>query len=314
MNNERLIPHLRRDFYIGLDESMGGDAPKDFVRVYCYGEARKAKPHKWPAYIAKVGHKWYPGESITEHLLTRIGATFGFNVTPSRLARIDNQIRFLSRYFLKSEESLVHGKEIFAQYVRSSELVTEIDDGRLAHEMFTFQFICDALIDAFGDLADGLIDDFVRLLAFDALTGNNDRHHLNWGVVTHARHLHPPVFAPIYDSARALFWNFDEQKLLDWNVSEEKRRRKINKYVKGARPQTGWEGIELKNHFDLMGCISNCDSGFKAILQSYCDPGLLTQVVEMVNTEFGSLMSDLRRAMISDCLTLRFKLYCEAVS
>src|SRR5579872_1911293 len=58
-----------------------GDAPKDLVRVF-EGKVRHEvtrivadieNPATWPAYIAKVGHKCYPSESITEQLMTRLG-------------------------------------------------------------------------------------------------------------------------------------------------------------------------------------------------------------------------------------------------
>jgi len=52
---------------------MAGDAPKDFLSIYEYGDGRRKSVGNWPSYIAKVGKKWYPNESITEHLLTRIG-------------------------------------------------------------------------------------------------------------------------------------------------------------------------------------------------------------------------------------------------
>ena len=71
------IDHLRDGFFCKVDASVSGDAPKDFLRIYVYGRGRKSKPTSWPAYIAKVGQKYYPNESITEQLLTRIGQLMG---------------------------------------------------------------------------------------------------------------------------------------------------------------------------------------------------------------------------------------------
>ncbi len=64
------VPTIKKaDFFILTDFSVGGDAPKDFIKVYRYGETRRKNVNQWIGYIAKTGHKWYPNESITEHLL-----------------------------------------------------------------------------------------------------------------------------------------------------------------------------------------------------------------------------------------------------
>ncbi len=65
----------------------------------------------WTPYIAKVARKWYPNESITEHLLNRLGFALGVTVANSRLAVDDEfgRLRFLSEYFLRPDERLEHG-------------------------------------------------------------------------------------------------------------------------------------------------------------------------------------------------------------
>jgi len=78
----------------------------------------KSKKRKyWSYYIAKVGQKWYPIESINEHLLNRIGEVLDLNMAKSYLRLADNQIRFLSKYFTKKDEELVHGANIFSAYL-----------------------------------------------------------------------------------------------------------------------------------------------------------------------------------------------------
>ena len=56
---------MRRGRFERTNEPVAGDAPKDFIRVYDYEPGQPGNPNNpdsWPAYIAKVGHKWYPGE------------------------------------------------------------------------------------------------------------------------------------------------------------------------------------------------------------------------------------------------------------
>ena len=71
--SQGVIKPMRKKYYKVLTESVGGDAPKDMIRFYQYGKGKIANSKSWPKYIAKIGHKWYPNESITEHFFTSIG-------------------------------------------------------------------------------------------------------------------------------------------------------------------------------------------------------------------------------------------------
>src|SRR5689334_13713994 len=80
--------------------TIAGDAPKNFIRVKEYRKGIHATRRHWAGYIAKVGSKFYPTESITEQLFTRLGQIIGVNIAESQLLIIGGQVRFLSRYFL----------------------------------------------------------------------------------------------------------------------------------------------------------------------------------------------------------------------
>jgi hypothetical protein len=99
-NFSRLVATIKKqNFRIIEDFSIGGDAPKEFIKVYKYGKTRQNNAKNWIKYIAKTGHKWYPNESITEHLLNCIGIELGVFMSNSELAIISGQLRFLSEYF-----------------------------------------------------------------------------------------------------------------------------------------------------------------------------------------------------------------------
>mgnify|MGYP006905508301 CR=1 FL=1 len=47
---------IKKSNFKVIDISVGGDAPKDVVKIYQYnGKMRKAKPKTWPNYIVKIG-------------------------------------------------------------------------------------------------------------------------------------------------------------------------------------------------------------------------------------------------------------------
>lgn len=294
-----------------LDEAVSGEAPKDFIQVYEYGHtSRKSKPRTWPRYIAKVARKWYPNESITEHLLNRLGFALGVIVADSRLV-VDEEfrrLRFLSKFFLRSGEKLEHGAEIFAGYLSDPELVEEIErDRRTVRNFFTFQFTECAIQHRFGHGDEGkkLICDLVRMLCFDAITGNNDRHTYNWGIICDLSGKRAPRFAPIYDSARGLFWNEHEQNLTRFQGKDG--TDKLEKYIRESMPRIGWEGEKDPNHFELARLLYQNRHDFRSVFDEMLTPERENAVNELLKREFEKLFSVTRYDLIKNCLNLRIQ-------
>ena len=311
-SGKRIVSHpsieaARNGFFKKERKAIDGEAPKDFLRIYEYGEARKLSSDKWPAYIAKVGQKWYPNESITEHLLTRIGQSFGFTMAESRLMWVKGQLRFLSRYFLKSNESLVHGAEIFGNYLSDPKFVEEVEAENESRNIFTFKCVEDAIHSIFPDEAREIMGQFVRLLGFDALVGNNDRHFYNWGVIEDVRGKNAPRLAPIYDSARALFWNNPDQFLYEQAHSKDLKRREhfMRKYVENCQPKTGWDGMGAPNHFELIENIAKRDEHYLKILESVIPSSIEKSLIFLFEGEFKGLLSSERQSFMVECLVER---------
>ena len=304
-----VVPVLRRGYYWIEKKTVSGDAPKDFVRVYEYGDGRRTEPDDWPAFIAKVGHKWYPAESITEQLMTRIGQTLGLRMASSRLMASEDQIRFMSRYFLTGDDSLVHGAEIVSGHLNDKDFVHTVETQKIESEVFTFQDLCAAIEFAFPGKRE-IINDFVRMLGFDAIIGNHDRHLYNWGVIAHPKGTTEPEFSPIYDTARGLLWNRSEAGLV-----KLQRPGKMLEYVTESRPQMGCDGHEKSvNHFQLIEGISLSDLKLQELLQGLVRDDTLTKIDDVLEHEFDRLLSAKRRTVIKQCLRLRFEKFVDATN
>lgn len=293
--------------------TLSGDAPKEFVRIYHYERGQswtRSNSKNWPEYIAKTGHKWYPNESITEFLMNRLGEVFGLDMAQSKLVQINGQIRFLSRYFLRrGTEQLIHGAEIFAGYLEDANLVEEIEEEGKARELFTMQFVEKAIAAIFPNKKDYMMHEIVRLILFDALVGNNDRHFYNWGIIQSLDGKSDLRFAPVYDTARGLFWNDDDEKIMrrmsaGGNAGIDKY---IRKYCSSSKPKLGWEGELDLNHFSMVKHIY--DSSFY-IDQNEAETLFADQVLidmqNVVDTEFSTLMIPERRKLVKMCLQHRF--------
>lgn len=312
--NVQRVPVVKRGNYF-VDDSItvDGDAPKKFIGVYnrqLIGSKHKVNRKNWIRYIAKTGHKWYPIESITELLLNRLGIIFGLRMADSRVAMIGGQLRFLSRYFLNPEkEELIHGADILAGYLNESpHYVEEVDNQKLTRDLFTLQVIEDAVANLFLYQKDEIMHELVKLIIYDALVGNNDRHFFNWGVVRSIENRYQPRFSPVYDTARGLFWNYSESKLTDIVEINKTTDNHIKKYCKGSRPKIGWEGEKDPNHFQLFEKIYKNEYFISANeIKSLLLQSVLNQMLQEIRCNFLPLMSVNRVTMICKCLEYRFR-------
>lgn len=308
------LPKLRRGYFFKDPIDVGGDAPKSFIRVYEYGEAKKNQPQNWPAYVAKVGHKWYPMESVTEYLMNRIGEELGLNMAKSKLALAGRQIRFLSRYFLDTakNEQLIHGAQIYARHLDDEDFVEQANERKrnnITRELFTFQFTEEAIKAIFPEHQASILQDFIAMIIFDAIVGNNDRHFYNWGVIHDVFYETAPRFSPIYDTARGLFWNENEENIKAYFSSEKQLEIRLNKYVDKTQPRLGWDGAGNLNHFELVRKIFSVDARFYDICRSLVAEDKNRRIIRLLDEEFTDMMSAERLELIKRCISLRiFKL------
>ena len=301
----------KHQYFIVEGMVITGDAPKAFMRVYEYKEKqhiRKSNIKSWPLYIVKTGHKWYMSESVTEYLLNQLGIDFGLEMAESKIAFVSGQLRFFSKFFLNKENfELVHGADIFAGYLGDKDFVERIEEQQLSRELFTLQFIEKALEYIFPYQKDDIMSELTKMLLFDALVGNNDRHFYNWGVIRSLDNSSSPKFSPVYDTARGLFWNDSEQKIRSVWSDKERLDAYIRRYSNQSKPKIGWDGEKNINHFKLVEKI--CSEQYyisKAQQKELFSDALMNRMLYTIKKKFKNYYSVERTGVITKCLIFRF--------
>lgn len=296
----------KHSYCIIKDVSVTGDAPKDIIRLYEYGHSLKRKHTKWPIYIAKLGHKYYPLESITEQLISDIGLSYEFNLASSKVCSLGGQIRFLSRYFIEKEtDELHHGADLYAGYLNDKNFVDEIEIKRMTQSFFTIKFTKEVIKHFFKHSHKEIFTSFMHMLFFDALVGNNDRHMYNWGVIRDVYGNNIAKYSPIYDSARGLLWNEKESKINEFANDEKKLIDFVKKYCNKSKPKIGIEDKKNVNHFDLIESYKefySADEFVKKLFKS----NKIEFVIKKINEEYKTLYSKERRYVISEILKFRY--------
>jgi hypothetical protein len=241
------LPRVFRGYVATTDTAIGGKATKWVLRH---------QEHQNDFYIAKFGNKNGKIEILTELFNNQLGMALGFEMAHSGLARLDDNLYFITRNFRQEQERLVHGS-LMVEQVFSAPKATQ----QIPHAQEQSFYTIDAMqqvIHAFcGPDGDTVFQRFVDMLLFDALIGCMDRHAQNWGVLQATTEPGRSRLAPIFDSARAFFWDIPDGRLARY----ETNGALFLKYIENSNPCIGPEPTHPKinecNHFDLVENLSN---------------------------------------------------------
>jgi hypothetical protein len=117
---------------------------------------------------------------------------------------------------------------------------------------YTIDAMRDVIATFCGTDGESVFQRFVDMLIFDALIGCMDRHAQNWGVLQTTTEPGRRRLAPIFDSARAFFWDIPDGRLSRY----ETNTGLFLKYIENSNPCIGPEPnhprINECNHFDLV--------------------------------------------------------------
>lgn len=264
---------FEKHYYVLEEKWLDGDAPKQYIKVYRYekGKAFGSKLKNWVGYYAKFGGKSYPHESVLEYTINKIGDALGIKMNETKLVIANGQIRFLSKDFLKKGKKLIHAIELLAEYIEDRELVTLVNkDRKNRREYMTFELFEDAINSVCHRNKKDILKSLIQLITYDAIVGNNDRHFYNWGLIgdTKKSQNDPPIFSPIYDTARALLWNTVESKVIEMYKEHLSGSDKIDKYILKTLPRLSFNDKPNANHFELLSFLSQRNEWYKEIIYS----------------------------------------------
>lgn len=311
------IDVIKSHSIVAIEGTVGGDAPKDLIQLYIYGKGRKNNPKSWKKYIAKIGHKWYPNESITEHYLTIVGKCFNVNIANSKLILAEEYVRYLSEHFHTEEQTLNHGANILSRYINedNNEWIDELDKNKALKKEINIIHVLDSIRKIFPEEHLEIFNSFLHMLLFDALTGNNDRHYYNWGIISHIKNKHKPYFSPIYDTARGLLWNQSDEKVISLHKDlKNPNNRKLQNYVLNSVPKISVPDNSKCNHFELIEFLEDNKYFNDEHKSVWTNHKFLDEAIAQLNSNFELLFIKERREVIQYVLNSRFKKLAEILN
>lgn len=147
---------------------------------------------------------------------------------------------------------------------------------------------------------------FLNVLIFDALIGNSDRHHSNWGILLQLYNENQQYevlgisgkasFAPLYDNGSSLCAYVEESEIDSLMKDKMRFEALINTKSKAI---IGWNNVRPIRHFELVQNIKN--TYYKQtikIVQKICE-NITEQSIENILEKFETnIISDKRKKLV----------------
>lgn len=179
---------------------------------------------KYPREV-EVGVSW---EDITEMIAAKVGVILGLDMMKVEIVTRSGRRGCLLRNFVEDYNATM--------YEEGGALLSGLVDGynKLQQSSLKGKELIDAgfkMISKF-DYWESIKVQFIDMLVFDVLIGNQDRHPYNWIVLFFDNGV---KFSPIYDNGASLGFRFDDRKLEEMTTNVTK----LNKYVRNTKVKAG---------------------------------------------------------------------------
>ena len=232
-------------------------------------------------------------EIWTEFIAYKIGKFLGLDVPEVVPAKNEDNYGVLIESFTKNDYELIDAKELLKD-VKNSQ----------AHNIY---FIRGLLVSP--SVKQGEWTKFIKMMIFDCLIGNSDRHDENWGVCFNFD-LDLFKLAPIYDNASCLTQQLDEIKIS--KMLQDKNQ--IEKYVINSRPPNLYlnpNDSKKHTHYEFMEHLIKTEPDMKDLIAEllqkdygdYVDDIMAN--IQQLDVPEEYKLSDNRRKVILEILKLR---------
>ncbi|MGE6665898.1 HipA domain-containing protein [Paenibacillus xylanexedens] len=261
------------------------------------------------------------GEMWSEKLASDIGKVLGFNVHKVDIGCVEASPVFFRDYYLDEARfqgvSLIYGalchsfiEEDLESLIEGADMIMEFDDSydrqRLKgnKEIYSYQL----LLKLFAQR--NMLDDLYKMIIFDTLIGNTDRHQDNFGIVRDEVSSRIS-FAPFYDNSSSLGRELPERRIE--LMFKDKQMFHSYLFNKKASPQIRWGHIEdnrKMNFFEFLKKVIQISPEIKKYASSLLQL-TDTKIYQCINEIPYVVMSDIQKEFVNRFLVVRRDLMLE---
>lgn len=176
------------------------------------------------------------GEHWAEKIAAEVASILGIAHAKVELARFQGNRGSATESFVRPGETLDHGNQVLERVVR------DYDPEKKFHQSsHTLENIWQAIDGVFGDpeARKSARSRFAEYLVLDALIGNTDRHHENWGILRGRADDRESLMVPSFDHASSL-----GRELSDERRDRLRTESRVGDYAERGRGAIYWSADE----------------------------------------------------------------------
>jgi len=196
-------------------------------------------------YLLKESRKGAPWQFWMEIIAYRIGDVLGIEVPPTYIGMSSRDgtgpvIGSLIEWFYGDQDVYVDGSKLIGPLIENFDYQTGEQ-----HNLQTNLKIIGAKPNHVKQFQKKLLGYWARILAFDTILGNTDRHQENWGLVFQPKE-NPGqfdiIFSPAFDNGSALDYGVPERRFEEFPSSDY-----AQKYLHNGKHHMKWSLEDQKN-------------------------------------------------------------------
>ncbi|MEK4488774.1 HipA domain-containing protein [Paenibacillus sp. FSL L8-0493] len=171
----------------------------------------------------ELGISW---EDITEYIASFVGRVMKMKMMEVEIVLRNGRRGALFKNFVPYKGQFLEGGTILSEYPDYDVINSSESKGE---ELINLGFNMIEKLDFWNEIS----QEFITMIYFDILIGNQDRHPYNWMMVYYENG--DRKFSPIYDNGASLGFRFDDDKLVDYlsNITQ------LEKYIKKTKVKAG---------------------------------------------------------------------------
>ena len=176
------------------------------------------------------------GEHWAEKIAAEVASILGIAHAKVELARFQGNRGSATESFVRPGETLDHGNQVLERVVRNYD-----PEKKFHQSSHTLENIWQAIDGVFGEPAaqESARSRFAEYLVLDALIGNTDRHHENWGILRGRADDRESLMAPSFDHASSL-----GRELSDERRDRLRTESRVGDYAERGRGAIYWSANE----------------------------------------------------------------------
>lgn len=180
------------------------------------------------------------GEYWAEKLASQLAEVLEIECAKVDIGIFQGKVGSMSYMILKEDEELIEGIQYITTAYKSYDEDKFIDYE--TGESYSINMIYNSIKET------GLFNEFLKIPIFDALIGNSDRHHSNWGIIENKKS-EVLKLSPLYDNGSSLCCLIKDEDAL--NFLRDKMRFNSLIFSK-SKSMIRWSGNKRIRHFELV--------------------------------------------------------------